>query len=165
MIEEIKADFLPAILESPFAHCEPLYLAYANAAQRYLMAVGYTPYASHLQLTRSLNDKIPAERELGMRAGIAMRNVLLKAGAQSFFFCDFGMSGGMRAALQGLLEGEYTSNYIGDDQVEVWSRIRDEAQFSDGAFADCLRKTAGKSMRLHLIAARDMYVEKYPRVV
>jgi len=60
------------------------------------------PYASHLLYTQPgvLNDDIPNERELGIRAGLE----LTKHADTRVFYLDRGFSGGMRWALTYALE-------------------------------------------------------------
>jgi len=52
-------------------------LRYVRAAMRDCVLRGETPYASHALLTQDgvLDDNIPEERELGIRAGFAWRDV------------------------------------------------------------------------------------------
>ena len=68
---------------------------YARAACKHALGMGYAPYASHLFFTQPgiLDDKVPAERELGMEAGKAL---IRESAAFSLFYLDLGMSGGMR---------------------------------------------------------------------
>lgn len=61
------------ILESPYAGDVGANLAYARAALRDSLMRGETPVASHLLYTQTgvLDDSDPAERELGISAGLA----------------------------------------------------------------------------------------------
>ncbi len=60
------------ILESPYAGNIPLNVAYARACVRDCLLRGEAPIASHLLYTQEgiLEDDIPAERALGIEAGL-----------------------------------------------------------------------------------------------
>ena len=86
------------IVESPYAGDIERNVAYARAAMADCLKRGEAPYASHLLYTQPgvLRDDIPAERELGINAGLAWWRVAdLHA-----FYTDYGMSRGMTAALE-----------------------------------------------------------------
>lgn len=59
-----------AIIESPFAGDVETHLTYGRRAMKDCLDRGEAPYASHLLYTQSgiLDDTVPAERELGMKA-------------------------------------------------------------------------------------------------
>ena len=85
------------ILESPFAAATESdvqrNIRYARAAVRDSLQRGEAPIASHLLYTQEgiLDDNIPDERQLGIDAGLAWREV-----AQgSVVYTDFGVSRGM----------------------------------------------------------------------
>jgi hypothetical protein len=64
------------LVESPFAGRSAaldakLNLDYALALCRYVALRGDAPYASHLLLTRFLNDNVAAERNAGIESGLA----------------------------------------------------------------------------------------------
>jgi hypothetical protein len=84
------------IIESPYAGDVAGNVAYARAALRDSLGRGEYPIASHLLYTQPgvLNDDIPAEREWGINAGLAWRQVAQKA----VFYTDRGWSSGMLAA-------------------------------------------------------------------
>lgn len=98
------------IIESPYAgHGDSDYerrlatrvnITYARACVRDSVIRGEAPIASHLLFTQAgiLNDDIPAERELGIAAGLAWREVA----DLSVFYTDRGWSRGMLAALDSL---------------------------------------------------------------
>lgn len=92
------------ILESPYAGDTVGNILYARRALRDSLLRGEAPIASHLLYTQRgvLDDGLPAERRLGIAAGLAWRAVAqLKV-----FYTDRGWSTGMLAALhQCLLEG------------------------------------------------------------
>ena len=85
------------IIESPYAGDVERNLHYARAALRDSLLRGESPIASHLLYTQSgiLDDDIPEERDLGLRAGLAWS---LKAEAV-IFYLDHGWSRGMKLAL------------------------------------------------------------------
>lgn len=94
------AEVTPVIIESPYAanphNSVETHLRYLDECIRWCIANGYTPYASHKMLTTALNDNDLEQRSQGNAAGIAMaKHVKLV-----FFFLDFGMSGGMKQALE-----------------------------------------------------------------
>lgn len=86
------------VIESPFAGLVDRNLRYLRAAMHdCLVHRGEAPYASHGLYTQPgvLDDDIPAERQLGIEAGFAYREVA----DVSAFYVDFGMSAGMSYGL------------------------------------------------------------------
>lgn len=84
------------IIESPYAGDIERNVAYARACVADSLRRGEAPIASHLLYTQPgiLNDDDPAERALGIAAGLAWRSV-----AQfTLFYTDLGWSKGMLAA-------------------------------------------------------------------
>lgn len=88
--------FKLAILESPYAGDIEANLKYARECMNRLLLSGYAPIASHLLYTQPgvLDDSIPAERELGIAAGLAWRDVV----SVTVFCAGLGWSPGMNAA-------------------------------------------------------------------
>lgn len=84
------------ILESPYAGDIERNLRYARAALKDSLMRHETPIASHLLYTQPgvLNDDNPAERRLGIEAGLEWRHVADLA----VFYTDLGWSAGMVAA-------------------------------------------------------------------
>ncbi len=84
------------ILESPFAGAVQQNVHYARLCLRDSLLRGESPIASHLLYTQEsvLDDLIPAERSLGIAAGLAWRQVAQSA----VFYVDRGWSSGMTAA-------------------------------------------------------------------
>lgn len=84
------------ILESPYAGDVARNVAYARAAMADCLRRGEAPIASHLLYTQPgvLDDNIPAERALGIAAGLAWGRVADAA----VFYVDLGWSQGMRDA-------------------------------------------------------------------
>lgn len=85
----------PVIIESPYSGDVARNKRYLQAAIRDCLRRGETPYASHQMLTDALDDNIPEQRELGISAGFAMRDLLVSQGATVAFYIDHGMSSGM----------------------------------------------------------------------
>ncbi|WP_222946180.1 hypothetical protein [Paraburkholderia sp. UCT31] len=81
------------ILESPFAGDVERNIKYARAAVRDSLLRGEAPIASHLLYTQDgvLNDDIPEERQHGIDAGLAWREV----SHGTVVYTDFGFSRGM----------------------------------------------------------------------
>lgn len=99
------APFAPrrrVILESPFAGPDPAAVeanvAYARRALGDSLSRGEAPIASHLLLTQDgvLDDTVPAERELGINAGLAWRRVA----EGSVVYIDRGVSRGMKYGVE-----------------------------------------------------------------
>ena len=67
-------------------------VAFAKAACRYAAAQGCTPVAVHLMYPRFLDDRVPKEREEGLKVG---RRVL--AACEEIWLCGERMSAGMKA--------------------------------------------------------------------
>lgn len=84
------------IMESPFAGAVQQNVHYARLCLRDCLMRGEAPIASHLLYTQEnvLDDLIPAERTLGIAAGLAWRQVAQSA----VFYVDRGWSSGMTAA-------------------------------------------------------------------
>lgn len=86
------------IVESPFAGDVERNIRYARAAMRDCLLRGETPYASHLLYTQEgvLDDEVPEDRELGIRAGFHWREVAEK----TVVYQDFGISRGMQFGIE-----------------------------------------------------------------
>ena len=67
-------------------------VTFAKAACRYAAAQGYTPVAVHLMYPQFLDDRVPKEREAGLKMG---RRVL--AACEEIWLCGERMSAGMKA--------------------------------------------------------------------
>jgi hypothetical protein len=80
------------ILESPFNGNVERNIAYACEAMRDSLDRGEAPLASHLLYTRMLDDRIPAERALGIAAGLAWG----VAAEATVVYVDLGISNGMQ---------------------------------------------------------------------
>ncbi len=93
------------IIESPYKGNVPRNTRYLRACIRDCISRGESPYASHRMLTDALDDNDPAERQLGIDAGLAWRRSFyhneegLVRHVVPVFYLDLGWSGGMSAAL------------------------------------------------------------------
>lgn len=82
------------VIESPLAGNVELNLRYLRACMHYCITHDEAPYASHALYTQPgvLDDLIPAERELGIVAGFAWRDVA----DLTVVYTDLGITKGMR---------------------------------------------------------------------
>ena len=82
------------IVESPYAGNVERNIEYARACFRDCLLRGESPFASHLLYTQPgiLDDKISSERDLGIAAGFAWRNV----SHVTVVYTDLGVSSGMQ---------------------------------------------------------------------
>lgn len=71
-------------------------VAYAKKITRYALDMGYTPIATHLYLTRVLNEDEPKERNAGLKAG----QEILSECATMIIGVRYGVSTGMRAEIE-----------------------------------------------------------------
>lgn len=85
------------IIESPFAGDTKRNTAYARAALRDSLLRGEAPFASHLLYTQPgvLRDDVPAERALGIDAGL----YLARKADLTAVYVDIGISAGMQAGI------------------------------------------------------------------
>lgn len=86
------------IIESPYAGDIESNLAYARAAMADCLRRGEAPLASHLLYTQPgvLRDEIPAERDLGIVAGLAWGEVA----DATVVYLDLGVTLGMRQGVE-----------------------------------------------------------------
>lgn len=93
---QASADFEhePVIIESPFAGNVEQNIRYARLLMRDSLLRGEAPYASHLLYTQDgvLDDDVPAERDHGIHAGFAFRQLTHR----SIIGLDLGVSRGMQ---------------------------------------------------------------------
>jgi hypothetical protein len=108
------------ILESPYAGNVAANIAYARQCVADCLRRGDAPFASHILYTQPgiLDDTIPAERKLGIKAGLAWGRVA----EATVVYTDRGISAGMRQGIErALAEGrpvEYRSlNAAKQEQV------------------------------------------------
>lgn len=86
------------ILESPYAGDVEANVAYARAAVRDCIFRGESPMASHLLFTQPgvLDDSVPAERQLGIEAGLSWG----AEAAATVVYTDRGISRGMKQGIE-----------------------------------------------------------------
>lgn len=121
--------FKLTVIESPFAGETERNLAYVRAAMRDSLRRGEAPYASHALYTQPgvLDDTIPEERDLGIRAGFAYRQTT----ELTAVYADYGLSTGMKCGINHALEVghpiEYRMFLRGATQPAVVIGVRDLA--------------------------------------
>jgi len=93
MYESIKIA-TSVTIESPYAGEIDRNNAYLDMCILDCIHRGETPYASHRMLTSALDDDKKEERELGIKAGLAMSRIMDKR----VFYTDLGFSSGMEKA-------------------------------------------------------------------
>lgn len=79
------------LLESPFSGNQEANRAYAMEAMRDSLLRGEAPFASHLLYTQMLDDTVPAERTMGIEAGLEIG----KYATATVVYTDLGISRGM----------------------------------------------------------------------
>ena len=86
------------ILESPYAGDVKKNTEYARKCMHDCLMRGEAPFASHLLYTQPhvLDDDIPEERELGIKAGFVWGEVADAV----VVYIDYGISGGMQKGLE-----------------------------------------------------------------
>lgn len=86
------------LVESPYAGDVEHNLAYLRAAMRDCLLRGEAPFASHALYTQPgvLDDAIPAERALGIEAGLLWG----KLAARTVAYADLGVSRGMQLGIE-----------------------------------------------------------------
>lgn len=93
------------ILESPFRtsidNDQTVHYEYLQTCIRNCLRRGESPYASHQMLTAALNDDVPAERTLGIKAGYEWYG----AADMVVFYVDLGFSSGMHLARSMCIKG------------------------------------------------------------
>lgn len=122
------------VLESPYAGDVDRNLEYLGRCVRDCLQRGESPYASHGLLTRFLDDNVPEERELGIRANLAW-------GSRSdaiVVYLDRGLSKGMRIALEYHVSG----------LKPVEARLLDPAGVLRFDYTNYRGETARRSVRL-----------------
>lgn len=90
--------FVPVIIESPYAGDVDRNLRYLRACMRDCLLRGEAPFASHAIYTQPgvLDDNIPAERSLGIEAGLTIGKLMWK----TVVYEDLGISYGMRQGIE-----------------------------------------------------------------
>jgi hypothetical protein len=92
------------IIESPYAATTEEgvaeNIAYARECLRDSLDRGEAPIASHLLHTQVLDDTVPAERSMGIEAGLAWR----KVAEASIIYVDRGISPGMDYGMKAAMD-------------------------------------------------------------
>lgn len=88
------------ILESPYAGDVKKNVEYAKRCMRDCIDRGEYPFASHLLYTQILDDTIPEERELGIKAGLEWGELAEK----TVVYIDNGISKGMIKGMESAVE-------------------------------------------------------------
>lgn len=83
------------ILESPYAGDIEKNIEYAKLCALDSLARGESPMLSHSLYTQFLDDEVPEERALGIKAGLAWRRVA----DYSVIYTDYGISDGMQGGI------------------------------------------------------------------
>ena len=83
------------ILESPYAGDVKRNVEYARMCMKDALLEGHSVFASHLLYTQCLDDSIPEEREVGIRAGLEF----YAYASAAFVYVDRGISRGMIAGM------------------------------------------------------------------
>lgn len=84
------------VIESPYAGDVKANRAYAIEAMRDSLMRGEAPIVSHLFYTEALDDTIPTERSIGMKAGFALATNAQK----TVVYTDRGISAGMKIGIE-----------------------------------------------------------------
>lgn len=89
-------------IESPYAGDIARNVAYARACMADCLKRGESPTASHLLFTQPgiLDDAIPEERELGIKAGLAWN----KKADMTVVYLDYGVTAGMLRGIEAAKE-------------------------------------------------------------
>lgn len=94
------------IVESPYKGTDiqvEIHSKYAKRCLHHCLTRGEAPFASHVLYTLVLDDKKPAERELGMMAGLRWTAVAHVVAV----YTDYGISDGMKAGIErAVLQGK-----------------------------------------------------------
>ena len=98
------------ILESPFAGNVERNIKYARMCVRDSLSRGEAPIASHLLYTQEgiLDDNVPEERQWGINAGLAWKEVAML----HVFYVDYGYSAGMI----------YAKRFAGNNDIPIEER-------------------------------------------
>lgn len=98
-IEQLRANRMLTIVESPFLGGLEWAVRYARAALADSLRRGESPFASHLLYPQVLDDMDPESRRMGLRAGLA----LYPQARACAVYVDFGVTPGM---VEGILAAQ-----------------------------------------------------------
>ena len=104
------------IIESPFAGDVETNIQFARACMHDSLMRGEAPFASHLLYTQEgiLNDDVPKERSLGIKAGL----VWGKRAEKTVVYTNLGVTGGMKKGIQ---RAENEGREIEYRELESWT--------------------------------------------
>lgn len=120
---------LKVIVESPFAGNTTLNTKYLNAALKDCLLRGEAPFASHALYTQKgvLDDNNPAERSLGIEAGLVWGD----SADKTVVYTDLGTSDGMKYGIERAIKAGRIIEYrelpgweSNAEQEHVISRMR-----------------------------------------
>jgi hypothetical protein len=94
--EDIHVERKRVYLESPFAGDRERNAAYLKACMLDSLRRGEAPFASHALYTQFLDDDVPADRELGINAGL----VWGETAELTVVYTDLGVSPGMQLGIE-----------------------------------------------------------------
>ncbi len=96
-MSKIASQAILVLVESPFAGDLAVNIRYARACLHDCLSRGEYPFASHLLYTQTgvLKDDLPAERILGIEAGLAWGALAHK----SVVYIDLGITSGMELGI------------------------------------------------------------------
>lgn len=95
--ENMEQPYVPiVIIESPYAGDVKKNMEYLRAAIKDCLLRGEAPFASHGLYTQVLDDNVPEERECGIQAGFAFREVC----DFTIVYEDLGISPGMELGIR-----------------------------------------------------------------
>jgi len=106
------------VMESPYAGEVSRNIEYARACLRDCLLRGESPFASHLLYTQPgvLDDGIPAERDLGISAGLLWGEYA----EATVVYTDLGVSAGME---RGILEARMEGRAVEMRSLPGWARM------------------------------------------
>lgn len=115
-------EYVPVILESPYAGDIERNDAYLNAALHDCLMRGEAPFASHGLYTRPgvLDDTVPAERAAGIAAGFAWRALAQR----TVVYVDLGISRGMEAGIRDAIQ---RGNPVEYRSLPEWASVESSA--------------------------------------
>jgi hypothetical protein len=96
--KEMHSELTLVIIESPLSGDVEKNKKYACACMAHALKLGEAPFASHLLYAQDgiLDDTIPAERTLGIEAGLAWGKLAQK----TVVYTDLGISEGMKLGIE-----------------------------------------------------------------
>lgn len=108
------------IVETPHSGANPeKKKRYLHECMRDCLSRNEAPYASHMMYTQVLDDDIPSERLLGIRAGLRWGEVA----AATIVYDDLGITQGMQ---RGIEDAERFGREIIFRSLPGWSQMTDE---------------------------------------